>query len=155
QRIMSDTTQSIFKSASRFFSGTMLSRISGMLRDMSMAFAFGTGESVAAFFVAFRFAHLLRRLLGEGAMQSAFVPKFEELRQKDPKHACQFFMNLYGLLTLVLLAVIVIGVGFLSGMHFLADFSEGNREIISLMMIMAPSLLFICLYGLNSSLMQC
>lgn len=152
---MSDTTRSIFKSASRFFSGTMLSRISGMLRDMSMAFAFGTGESVAAFFVAFRFAHLFRRLLGEGSMQSAFVPKFEELRQKDPKHACQFFMNLYGLLTVVLLGIVILGIVILASTHYWADFSYGNREIVSLMIIMAPSLLFICLYGLNASLMQC
>lgn len=145
---MSDTTRSIFKSAGRFFSGTMLSRISGMLRDMTMAFAFGTEETVAAFFVAFRFAHLFRRLLGEGAMQSAFVPKFEELRQKDPKHASQFFIDLFGLLSLVLIAIVGLGLLVMWGMN-------DNQEIITLMMIMAPSLFFICLFGLNASLMQC
>lgn len=133
----------------------MLSRISGLLRDMSMAFAFGAGETVAAFFVAFRFAHLLRRLLGEGSMQSAFIPKFEELRQRHPTHACQFFLNLFGLLSLLLSGIIAAAFLIFGGILFWGDVTPGNREIIILMMIMFPSLLFICLYGLNSALLQC
>lgn len=150
---MSDSTKSILKAASSFFSGTLLSRISGMLRDMSMAFAFGTEASVAAFFVAFRLAHLLRRVLGEGALQSAFIPKFEELKQESPERALQFFRNLFLLLSLVLLAIILIGsVGMISLKPFLSD---GNKEIISLTLYMFPSLFFICLYGLNTALLQC
>ncbi len=54
----------------RFFSGTLLSRLSGLGRDLAMAFAFGDHPSVAAFMVAFRFSNLLRRLLGEGPVLS-------------------------------------------------------------------------------------
>lgn len=89
--IKTDTTRSIFRSAASFFSGTMLSRITGMLRDMSMAYAFGTSSAIAALLVAFRFAHLLRRLFGEGAMQTALVPHFEELRVDNLKRAGAFF----------------------------------------------------------------
>lgn len=84
----------------------MISRASGMLRDMSMAYAFGTKPSIAAFMVAFRFAHLLRRLLGEGAMQSAFVPEFEDLRQQSESRAFAFFRSLTFFLSLLLIAVI-------------------------------------------------
>ena len=77
---MKDTTHSIFHSALRFFTGTMMSRATGLMRDVAMAFAFGTSSSVAALMVAFRWSHLLRRLLGEGALQTAFIPQFEKLR---------------------------------------------------------------------------
>lgn len=152
---MSDTTQTIFHTAKRFFSATALSRISGMLRDMAMAFVFGTQGPIAAFMLAFRFSHLLRRLFGEGAMQSAFVPEFEEIRQKNPIKAFEFFRDLYAALTLFLLTLIIVAVSSLGLILTYIDLSEGNRQIIILTMLMLPSLLFICLYGLNASLLQC
>ncbi|MFQ5729350.1 MAG: murein biosynthesis integral membrane protein MurJ [Waddliaceae bacterium] len=142
-------------SARRFLSGTMLSRITGMLRDISMAFAFGTQASVAAFFFAFRLAHLLRRLLGEGAMQNAFIPKFEQLRGEDPKRACRFFCDLYGLLILILMVIITFTLLTLGGVIHSFELSEGNREVLTFSLLMLPSLLFICLYGLNASILQC
>ncbi len=153
--IMSDSTHTIFQTAKRFFSGTVLSRIFGMMRDMAMAFAFGTQGPVAAFMLAFRFSHLLRRLFGEGAMQSAFVPEFEELRHKNSQKAFSFFRDLYAVLTLFLVAVVVVGGAVLGAVLGYVDLSEGNREIVLLTLLMLPSLLFICLYGLNASLLQC
>ncbi|MBA2727140.1 MAG: murein biosynthesis integral membrane protein MurJ [Parachlamydiaceae bacterium] len=152
---MQDTTHTILHSAKRFFSGTLLSRFTGLGRDISLAYAFGADSALAAFLVAFRFAHLLRRLLGEGAFQTAFIPTFEELRHESSQRAGRFFVDLYGALTLVLIAII----GFcLAGGSLLlgyADLSAGNAEIISLTLLMLPSLLFICLFGLNASLLQC
>ncbi len=86
----------------RFFSGTLLSRISGMVRDLTMAFAFGDHPSVAAFMVAFRLSNLFRRLLGEGPFQSAFIPHFEGLRVEDPAKATFFFRKLSLLIVLLL-----------------------------------------------------
>lgn len=152
---MQDTTHSIFHSAKRFFSGTMLSRISGMLRDMAMAYAFGTHEAIAAFMVAFRFSHLLRRLFGEGALQTAFIPYFETLRSESPDRANQFFKDLTRTLSLGLIAIILFSMGILYICLQGIDFSSGNREILFLTLLMLPSLLFICLFGLNASLLQC
>lgn len=152
---MSDTTQSILKSARLFFSGTMLSRISGMLRDMAMAYAFGTHASVAAFLVAFRLSHLLRRLFGEGALQSAFIPQFEELRTKSSEEAFGFFRSLTAALSLLLIVIIAASSAVLGAVWFWGDLSQGNQEIVSLTLLLLPSLLFICLFGLNSSLLQC
>lgn len=151
---MSDTIHTIRRSAKHFFSGTALSRISGMLRDISMAYAFGTQPAVASFMVAFRLAHLLRRLFGEGALQSAFIPEFEALRHQNTANAFQFFKNLYVILTLFLLFTIgLIGLGLA---FFLTDnLSPDNQTIVYLTILMLPSLLFICLYGFNASLLQC
>lgn len=153
---MDDTPKKMMKSAASFFSGTMLSRVTGMLRDMSMAFAFGTEASLAAFFVAFRFAHLLRRLFGEGTLQSAFIPHFESLRQQEssPNRSIRLFADLYAALSLILVVIIGIGMGlcFLLGQ---SDLQAGSLEIINLSSLMLPSLLFICLAGLNTAFLQC
>ena len=80
---MADSSQTIAKAAKRFFSGTLLSRMTGFFREIAMAAAFGTTPAVAAFWMAFRFAHLLRRLFGEGGLHVAFVPHFESLKKED------------------------------------------------------------------------
>lgn len=152
---MNDTTQTIRRSARQFFSGTLLSRIAGMLRDLSMAYAFGTQPAIAAFMVAFRFAHLFRRLFGEGALQSAFIPEFEALRLQDEARAFAFFRNLAISLTLFLILLIGLGSGVLAGFLQWGGLTQGNQEIIYLTLLMLPSLLFICLFGLNASLLQC
>jgi putative peptidoglycan lipid II flippase len=53
---------------------TLLSRILGFVRDMVVARAFGAGPVTDAFFVAFRIPNLLRRLLAEGAVSTAYIP---------------------------------------------------------------------------------
>lgn len=55
---------------------TMVSRILGFVRDILIARALGSGAVADAFFVAFRFPNLFRRLFGEGAFNAAFVPLF-------------------------------------------------------------------------------
>lgn len=63
-----------------FFSGTLLSRLSGMFRDIAMAYSFGASDAVSLFMVAFRFSNLPRRLFGEGALQSIVIARYEALR---------------------------------------------------------------------------
>ncbi len=155
-----DSTRTIIRSAASFFSGTMLSRLSGMVRDMAMAWAFGIGADVAALLVAFRLSHLLRRVLGEGAMQTALVPHFEQLRhedskRKDNKRASQFFIDLIASLSLLTFVIILAIMGLLYPLYSFEILSAGNKEIAYLAFLMMPSLLFICLFGLNASLLQC
>jgi putative peptidoglycan lipid II flippase len=152
---MKDSIQTIRQASHRFFSGTLLSRITGMLRDMSMAYVFGTQPSIAAFMVAFRFAHLLRRLFGEGALQSAFIPEFEALRHHHEQRAFIFFRDLTLVLSLFLVFLIVIGSGVLTGFLRWGSLTPANQEVLSLTLFMLPSLLFICLFGLNISFLQC
>jgi putative peptidoglycan lipid II flippase len=152
---MQDSTHSIFSSARRFLSGTLLSRITGLVRDIAMAASFGTQEAVAAFLVAFRLAHLLRRLLGEGALQTAFIPYFEKLRHDSSERACNCFKDLTVLLTFFLGLVILISLAVLQSISTWGHLSDDNQTIIHYTMLMLPSLLFICLYGLNAALLQC
>src|SRR5262249_10229072 len=126
---MRDSTQTIVRSAIQFLSGTMLSRVSGLLRDVAMAFVFGTQDAVAAFLVAFRFSHLLRRLLGEGALQTAFVPQFEKLRKDSPERAGKFFCDLSIGLSLLLTVIVIISMLGLGSVLWWGDVSEGTAQI--------------------------
>jgi putative peptidoglycan lipid II flippase len=53
---------------------TLLSRITGLIREFLIARTFGASVYTDAFFVAFRIPNLLRRLFAEGAFSQAFVP---------------------------------------------------------------------------------
>ena len=61
---------------------TLLSRILGMVRDIGMAVLFGNGPVMDAFSIAFRLPNLARRLFGEGALTSAFLPAFVNTREQ-------------------------------------------------------------------------
>ena len=67
---------SLLKNFATVGSATASSRILGFVRDIFIAAALGTGPVADAFFVAFRFPNLFRRLFAEGAFNSAFVPLF-------------------------------------------------------------------------------
>ncbi len=137
----------------RFLSGTMLSRLFGLVRDIAMAAAFGSDPLLAAFFVAFRFANLPRRLIGEGAMHSAFIPLFEALRKEDQRRAGLFSRDLLLILGGGLIFFILLAEG---GLYLIAPaFSAGARDILDLTRVMLPSLLFICLYGINQAYLNC
>lgn len=148
-----DTSRSILRSAGHFFAGTAFSRISGLLRDMAMAFCFGSAPEIAAFMVAYRLANLFRRLFGEGNLQAGFVPHFEDLRGQSPQAAFSFYRDSAFSLSILL----ILAIGGIEGALAIGARHLGSNwsEIAYLAMWMAPGLLFICLSSLNSALLQC
>lgn len=87
-----------------------LSRVLGLARDTVMAFFFGGGYLNDAFNVAYNIPNLLRRLFGEGALSTAFVPIYNEIGVKqDRAKQIDFALNMLSILTLFLLALTAIG----------------------------------------------
>lgn len=70
-------SQKVNRSSFFMFSGTLLSRITGFVRDMVIGYVF-TRTETDAFFVAFRFPNFFRRFFGEGALTVSFIPVFTE-----------------------------------------------------------------------------
>jgi putative peptidoglycan lipid II flippase len=120
-----------------------------------MAFCFGDNPSVAAFMIAFRLSHLFRRLLGEGPFQSAFIPYFQDLKIKDEVRAALFFRSIASFILMILSAATVIAEIILLCILSFYNVSPENREILILTAWMFPGVIFICLYGLNLSLLNC
>ena len=57
---------------------TLLSRGSGLIRDVLMAAYLGTGPVADAFNVAFALPNMFRRFFAEGAFNQAFVPMYSK-----------------------------------------------------------------------------
>lgn len=90
---------------------TLVSRVLGFVRDILFAWAFGAGWVADAFNVAFRFPNLFRRLFGEGAFNSAFIPLFaKELEQNGKEAARAFAEEAMGGLVAVLVALTIIAI---------------------------------------------
>ncbi len=152
---MTDTISTLTRSAKIFLSGTFLSRFSGMVRDMSMAFCFGSHPAIAAFMVAFRFSHLFRRLFGETALSSSFVPHFETARVGGEEKGNKLFRDLSILLFVFLSGIVLVcEVGLFCWMKW-GGVSVETEEILKLCMYMLPGVVFICLFALNASIFQC
>lgn len=82
---------SLFKSVATFGGLTLISRITGFLRDMVLANFLGAGAVADAFVVAFKLPNLFRSLFAEGAFTSAFVPLFSQKLVADGKKKSLFF----------------------------------------------------------------
>lgn len=106
-------SRKLFKSTLVTGGMTLLSRISGLVRDIIFATLIGAGAGVAAdaFYVAFRIPNFLRRIFGEGAFSQAFVPVFSEHKTRDTHAQLRDFVDrLTGILGLILFLVTLAGV---------------------------------------------
>ena len=90
-------------------SATLVSRVLGFVRDIAIAGLFGAGARADAFVVAFQFNNLVRRLLTEGALNSAFVPLYLRRRaDKGDDAAGAFAGQVIGTVTLVLVGIAIV-----------------------------------------------
>jgi putative peptidoglycan lipid II flippase len=101
----------LLKSAATVSSFTLLSRITGLARDILVARAFGAGPLTDAFWVAFRIPNLLRRLFAEGAFSQAFVPILGAARTEHGDEGIRLLLDRVALvLTFALMAITLAGV---------------------------------------------
>jgi hypothetical protein len=75
----------IFKSTAVTGVATLVSRITGLAREMIYAQAFGASAFMDAWLVAFKIPNFLRRLFAEGSFSQAFVPVISEYKMKRSK----------------------------------------------------------------------
>ena len=152
---VSDTKESVAKSALHFLTGTFMSRLTGMIRDLSMAYCFGVTPAVGSFLIAFRLSNLLRRLFGEGALLNGFIPFFEAKRRDDPKNGACFFRDLFWSLGIILFSLVLAMEVLFIPLILFAPLPAGVLGTLTLLMIQLPGLVFICLFGLSMALLQC
>ena len=134
---------SLLRSAATVSSFTLVSRITGLIRDILIAASFGAGPLTDAFWVAFRIPNLLRRLFAEGAFSQAFVPVLGQARSTRSEEAVRVLLDRVALLlTCALMLVTVAGIiaapwvvsAMASGMRTAADVGirlneEGQMEL--------------------------
>ncbi len=101
----------LVRSASTITPLTLLSRVTGYLRDKVIATLLGAGMRSDAFFVAFRIPNMLREIIGEGAMSSAVIPVYADVSaQRTEEEARAFVGRVAGTFALILTAITALGI---------------------------------------------
>ncbi|MBL4660954.1 MAG: hypothetical protein JKY19_11415 [Alcanivoracaceae bacterium] len=97
---------SLLKSTAIVSIFTLISRITGFIRDMVMAIFFGASIWTDAFLVAFKIPNFMRRLFAEGSFSLAFVPVLNDIKATESKQVLkQFIDRIAGSLLAVVLIV--------------------------------------------------
>jgi putative peptidoglycan lipid II flippase len=101
----------LLHSAGVVSAAVLLSRLTGLVREMAMARLFGAGAVYDAFLTAFRIPNLTRNLFAEGALSSAFVPTIAEtLETGSARDADELARVVATAVALVVGAVCLIGI---------------------------------------------
>ncbi len=144
-----------FFSAAKVVAGiTLISRVFGLFRDMGIT-SLGANRSTDAYGLAFQIPNLFRRLFGEGALSSAFVPVFTDTAEKSGfEKASRLLANAMALLAVFLTAVmLVVEIGFV--VVALLPGPEDRKLLMTLATIMFPYMVTVCLLALGSAALNC
>ena len=87
---------------------TMLSRVFGMIRDITFAAFLGAGGLMDMWIFAFQIPNLSRRLFGEGAASASFMPIYREQLEKNPKQAAKLANTVVTVIFVLLAAVVLL-----------------------------------------------
>jgi len=85
---------SVVRAAGVVSAAVMLSRVTGLIREIAFARLFGAGLANDAFIIGFRIPNLARDLFAEGALSSAFVPTFTSYLATKGKQEAAHLSNL-------------------------------------------------------------
>ncbi|WP_426111113.1 murein biosynthesis integral membrane protein MurJ [Massilia sp. PWRC2] len=130
----------LLKTLAAISSMTMLSRVTGLLRESLFARAFGASAYSDAFIVAFRIPNLLRRLFAEGAFAQAFVPIISEYKTQNGHDATKVLVD-HVATTLVWATVLTSLVGIVLSpalIWLIADGLDKNAEAVWMTRLMFP-----------------
>jgi putative peptidoglycan lipid II flippase len=146
-----------FASVSGF---TLLSRLSGFVRDVLLASIMGSGLIADAYFIAQRLPNHFRAIFGEGAFNSAFVPAYtRELEERGEDASRRLAGSILSALTLILVVLSAVAMW---QMPFVIDllapgFSNEPEKYalaVTLTRITFPYLLFVSLVTLISGILN-
>lgn len=149
---MATISQSL-KNIAKVAFGTLGSRLLGLLRDtLSMAYL-GASAVSSSFFFGFTVPNLFRRLMGEGALSSAFIPIFtQSLRDESKEGAFDFLNKILSRAILILAFLVLLGVTISGAISLLGiyKFNSGDIFVLSsgFTAVMMPYMFFICLAAL-------
>lgn len=151
---------SFIKSIATFGGFTMISRITGFVRDMLIANFLGAGSISDAFLVSFKLPNLFRSLFAEGAFTSAFVPLFSsKLVASGKDKSIEFAAKSISLLTaLLIIFIIIFELCMPYVVKILAPGFTSNPEKIALTIdlcrITFPFLLFISIVSFQAGILN-
>ena len=139
---------------------TLLSRLTGLARDIMLAALLGSTPVADAFYVAWRLPNVFRAIFAEGAFNTAFIPAYAHVHGEGGEASARLFADrIFTLLLLSQLVLLVLAwlfmpqvIGILAP-GFKED-SEQRRLAIELTRITFPYLLLITLVTLYGGILN-
>jgi putative peptidoglycan lipid II flippase len=124
---------------------TLGSRVLGLVRDSLSVAIFGASELNSAFVFAWQLPNLFRRLLGEGALTSAFIPVLSEAHNEGGRlEAFKFLNQVLSRLVVVLAVLVMAGIGSLVAAHRIPHLEERWYDAFQFGWVLMPYLLLVC-----------
>ena len=133
---------------------TLASRILGLVRDRLWAGVAGGSPLLDAFLAAFQLPNLLRNLFGEGALSSAVIPRYAQLREKDPAAAERFAGAVVARLAVFLSFVALVAIAACVGVQVWVTPTSKWWLQAAIALPMLPFLVFICVTAVLSGLLN-
>jgi putative peptidoglycan lipid II flippase len=149
----SSSNRQIARAAGLVMVAFIVSNIIGLLRQILVAGAFGTGMEIEAFAAANRVSETLFNLVAGGALGSAFIPTFTGILARDDRRGAWKLASATANLILVILtlaaALAAIFAPFIVRYLLAPGFDpEKTALTVSLMRLMLPSVVLFGLSGL-------
>jgi len=150
----------LYRSIATIGGFTFLSRITGLIREVLIAYILGATGLSDAFFMAFKLPNFFRRFFAEGAFNAAFVPLFSRiLVSSGPTAARLYAEKIFALLLFGLTGFVFFVENFMPTVVFLfAPGFEATPErfeiAVTLSRITFPYILFISLASLFSGILN-
>jgi putative peptidoglycan lipid II flippase len=137
-----------------FSAATGLSRVLGLLREIVAANYFGARGPINAFTVAFQIPNLVRALVADAALSSAFVPVFSELLEKGEKaRAWRVASTVFWLFLLIVGAITALFI--LAAPVLMPPLTDAYDDLaVRLSQILFPIVVLIGLFGIVTGILN-
>ncbi len=137
-----------------FSAATGLSRVLGLVREIVAANYFGARGPINAFTVAFQIPNLVRALVADAALSSAFVPVFSELLEKGEKaRAWRVASTVFWLFLLVVGGITALFI--LAAPVLMPPLSGAYDDLtVTLSQILFPIVVLIGLFGIVTGILN-
>lgn len=133
---------------------TVISRILGMLRDISFAYFLGASGLMDGWAIAFKIPNLARRLFGEGAASSSLIPVYSEQLEKDPQQAKKLANTVVSVIFVLLCGIVLLGELVIWVYYKFFTIYPGTELKLALSAIMLPYMILICTVAIIAGILN-
>ncbi|MCD6450520.1 MAG: murein biosynthesis integral membrane protein MurJ [Thermotogaceae bacterium] len=124
---------SVLAGSIAFSVATFISRIFGLARDVTLAAIYGASGVLDAYLVSIIFPFFLRKIFGEGALGSSFVPFYKSVEDRDG--FVSSVINTFLIITFAIVVIVEIFPGIVSSVFAVGYNVEGKEQIERLVRI--------------------
>jgi len=142
------------KGLKQIVSLTMISRVFGLIRDLSCNYFFGATTLGDAFWIAFKIPNLTRRIFGEGAASASFIPVYSEQLQKDKDSAQRLASTVITVVVASLSSLVILGWVVMLFWRGLPSTTSDTQIVLNLSSVMLPYAVMICTVAILAGILN-